>query len=72
MQKEEINEEIKMPVWFGDNEFHKSHRQNLLRKDPIHYGKEGWSEDPNDVYRWYDMNKNKWYSQKVGTSIKIY
>jgi len=72
MKKEEINEEIKMPIWFGDDSFHKSHRQNLLRKDPVHYGKEGWSEDPNDVYRWYDMNKNQWYSQKVGTSIKMY
>lgn len=32
--------------------FHASHRSNLLRKDPIHYGQFGWTE-PNDLpYVW--------------------
>lgn len=40
------------PVWLGDEAFHASHRSNLLRKDPEHYGRFGWSE-PNDLlYIW--------------------
>lgn len=26
------------PVWWGDDRVHESHRSNLLRKDPDHYG----------------------------------
>lgn len=41
-----------MPPWFGDEAFHASHRSNLLRKDPTHYGRFGWKE-PNDLpYVW--------------------
>lgn len=41
-----------VPEWLGDEDFHKSHRSNLLRKDPDHYGQFGWSE-PNDLeYVW--------------------
>jgi hypothetical protein len=25
------------PSWFGDEEFHRSHRSNLVRKAPEHY-----------------------------------
>lgn len=40
------------PPWFGDEKFHASHRSNLLRKDPVWYGKYGW-EEPNDLpYVW--------------------
>jgi hypothetical protein len=40
------------PPWLGNPDFHASHRSNLLRKDPIHYGQEGWTE-PNDLpYIW--------------------
>ena len=40
------------PNWIGNEAFHASHRSNLLRKDPIHYGKFGWTE-PNDLlYVW--------------------
>ena len=40
------------PSWLGDESFHASHRSNLLRKDPAHYGRFGWSE-PNDLpYVW--------------------
>ncbi len=42
------------PWWFGNEEFHASHRSNLLRKDPVHYGQFGWKE-PNDLpYLWPD------------------
>ena len=27
-----------LPAWLGDDEFHRSHRSALLRKDPEHYG----------------------------------
>ena len=26
-----------LPPWFGSEEVHRSHRSNLLRKDPVHY-----------------------------------
>lgn len=40
------------PPWLGDERFHASHRSNLLRKDPEHYGKFGWTEQPNLPYFW--------------------
>jgi hypothetical protein len=44
--------EHEKPAWLGDNDFHASHRSNLLRKLPEHYGQFGWSE-PNDLpYVW--------------------
>lgn len=45
-------EEIVRPVWMGDERFHASHRANLLRKDPEHYGQFGWTEDPTMKYFW--------------------
>lgn len=40
------------PRWMHDPDFHASHRSNLLRKDPEHYGKFGW-EEPDDLpYVW--------------------
>lgn len=40
------------PWWIGDEAFHASHRSNLLRKDPEHYGQFGW-EEPDDLpYVW--------------------
>jgi len=41
-----------MPPWMGDPCFHASHRANLLRKDPVHYGSLGWTEDPSLPYVW--------------------
>lgn len=41
-----------VPPFVGLKEFHASHRSNLLRKDPVHYGRFGWNE-PNDLpYYW--------------------
>lgn len=40
------------PPWLGDEDFHASHRSNLLRKLPAHYSRFGWAE-PNDLpYVW--------------------
>ena len=40
------------PPWLGDEFFHSSHRSNLLRKDPIHYGQFGWEEPDSLPYVW--------------------
>jgi len=40
------------PPWLGDEQLHASHRSNLLRKDPQHYGKFGWTEPPTLEYVW--------------------
>lgn len=41
-----------LPPWFGTEDFHASHRSNLLRKDPVHYGRFGWSEPATLPYVW--------------------
>jgi hypothetical protein len=45
-------EAFKLPPWLGSPGLHSSHRANLLRKDPVHYGKFGWTEKPLDGYFW--------------------
>jgi len=43
---------IVTPRWYGDDQFHASHRSNLLRKNPDHYSQFRWTE-PNDIpYFW--------------------
>jgi hypothetical protein len=41
-----------MPKWLGNEQFHAAMRSNLLRKDPIWYGKFGWKEPNNLPYIW--------------------
>ena len=41
-----------MPPWSGDERFHASHRSNLLRKAPEHYGALGWNEPDDMPYVW--------------------
>lgn len=40
------------PKWLSDPRFCASHRSNLLRKDPKHYGRFGLSEPPDLEYFW--------------------
>lgn len=41
-----------MPSWLDNQAFHDSHKSNLLRKFPEHYGQFGWNV-PNDLpYVW--------------------
>ena len=40
------------PFWMGDQDFHASHRSNLLRKDPQWYGQFGWNEPSDLPYVW--------------------
>ena len=43
------------PPWLGSIEFHASHKSNLVRKAPEHYGKL-WPETPRDLpYVWPDV-----------------
>ena len=48
----EINNKIVMPSWFGNENFHASHRSNLLRKDSTYYSKFGWKESHDLPYVW--------------------
>lgn len=41
-----------MPKWLGNENFHSSHKSNLLRKDPVFYGKYNWVEPDNLEYIW--------------------
>jgi hypothetical protein len=42
-----------MPHWLGDEAFHRSHRSNLIRKNPSYYRDElGWSEPDDLPYVW--------------------
>lgn len=42
---------VTMPPWFGLDEFHRSHRSNLLRKDYEYYSQ--FFDEPNDLeYYW--------------------
>lgn len=47
-----LKDSEKVPYWMGHEPTHASHRSNLLRKDPVHYGKFGWTEPPNLPYIW--------------------
>jgi hypothetical protein len=41
-----------LPPWLGDEDFHRSHRSSLLRKDPAFYG-ERFDDVPDDLpYVW--------------------
>jgi len=52
MKKMDIEGEVLLPPWFGDEAFHAAHRSNLLRKDPVYYGQYGWQEPPTLPYVW--------------------
>lgn len=41
-----------MPPWLGREDFHASHRSNLLRKDPEWYSQFGWTEPHHLPYVW--------------------
>jgi hypothetical protein len=41
-----------LPIWLGNEKYHSAIRANLLRKDPVWYGKWGWTEDPATPYFW--------------------
>lgn len=40
------------PSWLGNQDFHASHRSNLLRKSPDWYSQWGWTEKSDLPYIW--------------------
>ena len=47
-----LKSEVSYPKWLGVEEFHRSHRSNLLRKDPEHYKMQGFDEPDDLPYIW--------------------
>ena len=70
MEIYDVNNMVK-PHWLGKEEFHSSHRANLLRKDYEYYSQFGWKENPQDPYVWHDV-EGMWYEQHVGTGERVY
>ena len=55
-----------LPYWFSIENFHASHRSNLLRKDITWYGQFGWTETPDLEYVWFNPEKvNKDVSERM-------
>lgn len=52
MREAPVSPCVEMPHWLGDERFHASHRSNLLRKKPEHYGQFDWTEGPDLEYVW--------------------
>jgi hypothetical protein len=49
---EHTNGRVVMPHWYANEYFHRTHRSNLLRKDPVFYGRYNW-DVPDDLdYIW--------------------
>jgi hypothetical protein len=71
MEYETIEGDFVLPHWLGDEQFHSSHRANLLRKEMGYYSQHGWNEDPNDPYIWMDGD-GQWYKQMVGEKKREY
>lgn len=44
------------PPWLGWEDFHRSHKSNLLRKDPEFYGRYDWNVPADLPYIWPDGN----------------
>ena len=57
MKLEKINGKIILPKWFGNQKFHASHRNNLLKKEIKHYGKFSWTESDDLEYIWPEEKK---------------
>ena len=51
-----IEGKIEFPSWLGNEEFHRSHRSNLLRKNFEFYNKY-FDEQPNLPYIWAEEKK---------------
>jgi len=49
---EHTNRRVVMPHWYSNEYLHRSHQSNLLRKDPVFYGRYGWDVPDNLDYIW--------------------
>lgn len=52
MEIVKIAKDVTMPPWLGNEDFHASHRSNLLRKDLEYYSQFNWSEPDDLPYIW--------------------
>ena len=59
MQLAEIEGDIEMPPWLGDETFHRSHRQALLAKKPEHYRQFWPDEEAKIEYVWPSVGENE-------------
>lgn len=72
MLMEDISEsKITLPLWFGNEKFHDSHKSNLLKKDPHFYSQYKWNVSPENPYVWLDKD-GKWYEQHSGEKGRLY
>jgi hypothetical protein len=71
MDREDIDEPVTYPDWWGNKKFHDSHKSNLLKKDFDFYSQYRWSVDPTNPYVWKDK-EGKWYEQHSGTKGRVY
>lgn len=66
IQSEIVNKKIGhviRPVWLGNEEFHRSHRSNLLRKDYAWYSR--FFNEPTDLpYVWFDEQGARYLTKK--------
>lgn len=46
------------PPWLGNRTFHRSHKSNLLRKNPGHYKQFGWNV-PDDLPYYWPVSKGE-------------
>lgn len=61
---------IIMPVWFGDESFHASHRSNLLRKDSVYYGYVySVTEEDGTVTH---FRTTGWYASHYGAHVDVW
>ena len=67
----DLGNRMTKPHWIGKEEFHSSHRANLLRKDYEYYSQFGWTENSESPYVWHDK-EGLWYEQMVNTGERIY
>lgn len=72
MERVPITGRIIKPWYIGVQEFHDSHRSNLLRKDSIFYSQWGWNVEPNQFYLWPTNHSMlfrtivpKWYKDQI-------
>ena len=52
--------QLSLPWWIGNDEFHLSHRSNLVRKNPEHYGSFWPDVDDNLEYKWPSDSEGAW------------
>jgi len=71
MDREDIDDPVTYPDWWGNQKFHDSHKSNLLKKDFDFYSQYRWTVDPTNPYVWKDKD-GKWYEQHSGTKGRVY